>query len=192
MRNALVYFLLCWALLAADTRSLRVAPAAGNRFALEVEKTGPIMGGKKHLFLFERYNGTLQLDPANPEKSIIQLEIESRSAVLKDDWVSTKDAKKIMNAAQMDMMDSAKYPMLKFVSTAITSKGAGTYEVRGDLTIRNVTKPVTVSVTEKDGVCEGKAIVKLTDFKLKPPSALLGAVGTKDEMTVSFLLRPGA
>jgi polyisoprenoid-binding protein YceI len=191
MRNALVYCLLALSL-GAQTRSLRVAPAPGNRFALEVEKTGLTMGGKKHLFVFERYNGVLQFDQAHPEKSSIQFEIESRSAMLKDDWVSAKDAKKIMNAAQMDMMDSAKYPLLKFASTKITAKGNGVYDVLGDLTIRNVVNPVLVTVTEKDGVCEGKAIVKLTDFKLKPPSLLFGAVGTKDEMTVSFLLRPGA
>ncbi len=191
MRNALVYCLLSSALCAADLRPLRVAPAAGNRFVLEVEKTG-FMSGKKHTFYFERYNGILQLDQAHPESSSIQLDIEARSSVLKDDWVSAKDAKKIIEAAQMDMMDAAKYPLLKFASTAITSQGNGAYEVRGNLTIRNVTQPVLVKVTEKDGVCEGKAIVKLTDFKLKPPSLLLGAVGTKNEMTVTFLLRPGA
>jgi len=191
MRNALVYCLLVTALFSADTRNLRVAPAPGTRFALEVEKTG-LMSGKKHLFLFERYSGILQLDQAHPERSSIQLDIEARSAVLKDDWVSAKDAKKIAETAQMEMMDSAKYPSLKFISTNIVSKGNGAYEVRGDLTIRNITRQVLVLVNEKDGACEGTAKVKLTDFKLKPPSALLGAIGTKDEMTVSFLLRPGA
>ncbi len=191
MRNALVYCLLASALFGADMRNLRVGPAVGTRFALEVEKTG-LMNGKKHLFLFERYSGILQLDQAHPERSSIQLDIEARSAVLKDDWVSAKDAKKIAETAQMEMMDSAKYPSLKFISTNIVFKGNGAYEVRGDLTIRNVTRQVLVLVNEKDGVCEGTAKVKLTDFKLKPPSALLGAIGTKDEMTVSFLLRPGA
>jgi len=186
-----VYCLLATALFSADTRNLRVGPAAGTRFALEVEKTG-LMSGKKHLCLFERYSGILQMDQAHPEKSSIQLDIEARSAVLKDDWVSAKDAKKIAETAQMEMMDSAKYPLLKFISTNIVSKGNGAYEVRGDLTIRNITRQVLVLVNEKDGVCEGTAKVKLTDFKLKPPSALLGAIGTKDEMTVSFLLRPGA
>ena len=191
MRNALVYCLLLSSLRAADLRQLRVAPAAGTRFALEVEKTG-LLSGKKHLFLFERYSGILQLDQAAPEKSSIQLEIESRSAVLKDEWVSAKDAKKIADYAQMEMLDSAKYPLLKFVSTNITARGNGVYDVQGNLTIRDVTRPVLVSVTEKSGVCEGKAIVKLSDYKLKPAGALLGAIGTKNEMTVTFLLRPGA
>ena len=68
MRKVLVYCLLASPLFAADLKSLRVGPAAGTRFALEVEKTG-LLSGKKHLFLFERYSGILQLDPAAPEKS---------------------------------------------------------------------------------------------------------------------------
>ena len=191
MRILLMLSLLPGWVVAAEQRNLRVAPAPGTHFTLQVEKTG-LMSGKKHVFEFERYRGVLLLDQARPENSSIQLEIEARSAVLKDDWVSAKDAKKIVEAAQMDMMDSAKYPLLKFVSTAIAAQGSGAYEVRGDLTIRNVTKPVVIHLTEKDGACEGTATVKLTDFKLKPPSALLGAIGTKDEMTVSFLVRPGA
>ena len=191
MRKILVYCLLASVLIAADLRPLRVAPGPGTHFTLEVEKTGLMMSGKKHVFLFERYSGILQLDQANPEKSSIQLDIEARSAVVKDDWVSAKDAKKIADYAQMEMMNSAKFPLLKFVSTTIAARGNGVYDVQGNLTIRGITKPVLVMVTEKSGVCEGKATVKLSDYKLKPPSALLGAIGTKNEMTVSFVLRPG-
>jgi polyisoprenoid-binding protein YceI len=64
--------------------------------------------------------------------------------------------------------------------------------VAGNLTIRNITNPVTVAVVYKGGeTFEGSAKVRLTDYKLKPPSALLGAIGTKDEMTVTFRLKAG-
>lgn len=178
-------------LLAAPPRNLRVAPAPDSRFALEVEKTG-ILKGKKHLFLFERYTGLLAMDVQFPERSKIELEIEARSAVLKDDWVKPDDVKKILETAQMDMLDSAKYPKLRFVSTKISAAPNGHFTVLGDLTIRNVTNPVTVAVVHKGSeVFEGTATVKLTDYKLKPPSALLGAIGTKNEMTVTFRLKAG-
>ena len=121
------------------------------------------MSGKKHVFLFERYSGILQLDQANPEKSSIQLDIEARSAVVKDDWVSAKDARKIADYAQMEMMNSAKFPLLKFVSTTIAARGNGVYDALGNLTIRDITTPVLVMVTEKSGVCERRATVKLSD-----------------------------
>ena len=177
--------------LMAQPRNLRVAPAPGSRFALEVEKTG-LMRGKKHLFLFERYSGVLAMDVQFPERSKIDLEIESRSAVVKDDWVSDKDMKKILEVTQMDLLDSAKYPKLHFVSTAVSAAPNGHFTVVGSLTIRNVTNAVTVAVVSKGNeVFEGTAKVKLTDFKLKPPSAAFGAVGTKDEMTVTFTLKAG-
>lgn len=177
--------------LMAQPRNLRVAPAPGSRFALEVEKTG-LLKGKKHLFLFERYSGVLAMDVQYPERSKIELDIESRSAVLKDDWVSDKDVKKILDVTQMDMLDSAKYPKLHFVSTAVAAAANGHFTVTGNLTIRNITNPVTVAVVSKGGeVFEGTAKVKLTDFKLKPPSAAFGTIGTKDEMTVMFTLKAG-
>lgn len=177
--------------LTAQPRSLRVAPAPNTRFALEVEKTG-LQKGKKHLFLFERYAGVLAMDVQFPERSKMELEIESRSAVLKDDWVDAGDVKKIMELTQMDMLDSAKYPKIRFVSTAVTAAPNGHFTVQGNLTIRNITNPVTVAVVHKGNeVFEGTATVKLTDYKLKPPSALLGAIGTKNEMTVSFTLKAG-
>ena len=132
------------------------------------------------------------MDVQFPERSKIDLEIESRSAVVKDDWVSDKDMKKILEVTQMDLLDSAKYPKLHFVSTAVTAAPNGHFTVVGNLTIRNVTNTVTVAVVNKGNeVFEGTAKVKLTDFKLKPPSAAFGAVGTKDEMTVTFSLKAG-
>ena len=178
--------------LLAQPRNLRVTPGPGSRFALEVEKTG-LLRGKKHLFLFERYSGVLAMDVQFPERSKIELEIESRSAVLKDDWVSTKDVEKILETAQMDLLDSAKYPKLRFVSTSVAAAANGHFTVTGNLTIRNITNAVTVAVVSKGGeVFEGTAKVKLTDYKLKPPSAAFGAIGTKDEMTVTFTLKAGA
>ena len=191
MRTAAL-LLLTALLLTAQPRNLRVSPAAGTRFALEVEKTG-ILKGKKHLFLFERYSGVLAMDVQFPERSKIELDIDSRSAVLKDDWVKPGDVKKILETAQMDMLDSAKYPKLHFVSTSVTAAPNGHFTVQGNLTIRNVTNPVTVAVVHKGNeMFEGTATVRLTDYKLKPPSALLGAIGTKNEMTVSFTLKAGS
>jgi polyisoprenoid-binding protein YceI len=178
------------ALLRAQPRNLRVAPVAGSEFKLEVEKTG-LLKGKKHIFKFEKYGGVLAYDVQMPEKSRIELEIESASATLHDDWVNDKDKKKVLAVTQTELLESGKYPKLKFVSEKITAKGAGSFEVLGKLTIRNITNAVTVAVTQNGEVYAGMAKVKLTDYKLKPPSAALGAVGTKDEMTVSFVLKPG-
>ncbi len=45
-----------------------------------------------------------------------------------------------------DFFDTAKYPSIQFVATSIQTTDVGEYEVTGDLTIKDVTKPVTFEV----------------------------------------------
>ena len=171
-----------------------IRPAAGTRFVLTVEKTG-LMSGKKHLFLFERYRGTLVYDGAAPERSRVELAIDSSSAVCQDTWVSEKDLKKIQKYALEDMLAAARYPELHFTSTAIARKDENSYEVQGMLTIRGTAKPANVMVTLHGGAdsissISGSAVVRMKDYGLKPPSAALGTIGTKSEMKVDFQLAP--
>jgi polyisoprenoid-binding protein YceI len=43
-----------------------------------------------------------------------------------------------------DFFDAANHPKLSFVSTGIEKKSGGDYKVKGDLTIRGVSKPVVL------------------------------------------------
>jgi polyisoprenoid-binding protein YceI len=170
----------------AETYDVR--PTADSRLALTVEKTG-LYRGKKHVFLFEKYEGRLQFDPQHPETSKIDLTIDSRSAVCKDDWVSAGDLKKIMETTFDDMLAVKKYPSMTFSSSTIRPLGGDNYEASGTLTIRDLAKPVTVMVhLDPQLRLTGSAKIRLTDYKLKPPSAILGAIGTKDEMTLNFTI----
>jgi polyisoprenoid-binding protein YceI len=176
----------------AEVLTFDIRPAAGTHFALRVEKTG-LLSGKKHQFVFERYRGTLSYDPESPERSRIEFAIESASAVCKDTWLSQKDLRKVQDYALNDMLAVERFRELTFSSSAVTRKGESTFEVQGALSIRGIahTSVVTVRVEKQDPanlVLSGDAIVRLKDYGLKPPSAALGAIGTKNEMTVEFRL----
>ena len=173
-----------------------IRPVQGARFVLMVEKTG-LLSGKKHQFVFEDYKGTLHYDPDSPEHSRVDLSIRSASAVCMDKWVSQKDLKKIQAYALDDMLAAAKYPELHFSSQGAVRKGENTFEVAGMLTIRGIAKPATVMVelgrdSGKISSLSGHAVVRLKDYGLKPPTAALGMIGTKNEMTVEFSLVPVA
>jgi polyisoprenoid-binding protein YceI len=190
MRPILIALLALASVALAETYEVR--PAADSRFALTVEKTG-LYRGKKHLFLFEKYQGSLQFDAAKPTESKIQLTIDSGSAVCKDDWVSAGDLKKVMQTTFEDMLAVKRYPSMSFTSSAIKDLGDGKFEAQGTLTIREIAKPavVTVQLNAANPAqlrLDGSAKIKLTDYKLKPPSAVLGVVGTKDEMTLNFTI----
>ena len=186
-RTLIAFFTLCGLAAAA---SYDVAPASGAQLALTVEKTG-LYRGKKHMFLFENYRGTLVFSPQKPEEAKIELTIDSRSAVCKDDWVSSGDLKKIMETTFEDMLAVKQFPSMTFVSSSIRPLGGNQFEAQGTLTIRNRPKPVTVNVhldaTDPAKLrLRGSAKIHLKDYGLKPPSALLGAIGTKEEMSLAF------
>ena len=170
----------------------RIQPASGDRFALEVYKTG-LMSGKKHLFVFERYRGKLLYDADSPQNSRIEFTIEGASLVCKDTWIKPKDVTKVTDTALHEMLDVEKHPEISFVSRSVTRKSDDQFVVEGPLTLRGIARPAAIAVTMKplsNGALSftGTAEVKLKDYGLKPPSAALGAVGTKNEMTVSFVL----
>ncbi len=176
--------------LMAEMRVYRLEPGPGNRFAVEVEKTG-LMSGKKHLFLFERYRGKLSWDAESPERSSVEWILEAPSIVCKDTWVKPKEIVKIEKVAREEMLAAGRYPEIRFRSEAVVRKGEDEFEVRGGLTIRDRTVPVAVFVRRLPAQgtrlrFQGSATVRLKDYGLKPPSALLGAIGTKNEMRVEF------
>lgn len=189
-RTAAVLVMSAPYLFAAD---YRLAPEKDIYLRLEVEKTG-LLRGKKHVFEFSRYRGAVAFDPASPLTSDVKFTIQSASIRCLDDWVSEKDRNKILQVAERDILAVNRFPDIGFRSTRITAAGANRFQVRGMLTIRNVTKPVDLEVALQpdDGKtvwAAGQAPVKLTDYGLKPPTAALGAIGTKDEMKVMFRMK---
>lgn len=45
-----------------------------------------------------------------------------------------------------DFFNAEQYPQLKFVSTSFTKTGDSTYKLEGNITLRDVTKPITLDV----------------------------------------------
>ena len=181
---------------AADmqTATYDVRPVEGGRFALEVFKS-KLWEGRKHTFVFDRFNGALTFNHEQPERSTVQFVVESASARCVDDWVKPNQIKGIEKAAIQGSMAAAQFPEITFHSTAIKAKSSGQYEVEGLLTIRDQTNPLAliVKVTLREGGIwvEGSGQIRLSDFGLKPPRAAAGVglfIGTKDEMTVQFAL----
>jgi polyisoprenoid-binding protein YceI len=120
-----------------------------------LDKNHTVIGFKVRHFVtkvpgkFAKFEGTLVLDRAKPEESSVDLKIEATSI---DTGVPNRD--KHLNSA--DFFDTAKFPEITFKSTKIASKGKDAYEVTGDLTMRGVTKPVTLVVTANGFANDGR------------------------------------
>ncbi|MBI3208877.1 MAG: YceI family protein [Candidatus Solibacter usitatus] len=171
----------------AEPVEYKLQPGGSNRLTLEVEKTG-LMKGKKHIFEFPQFQGKITLDLQNPSNSKVDLRIDAASITCKDTWLGPKDLKKVLDYAQTDMLNVKRYPEMRFVSTKITAKGNDSFDVEGTLNIRGNGKTVTLNVTldQPSLRVSGKAVFKLTAYGMKPPSAGLVAIGTKDDVTALF------
>lgn len=177
------------ALLAAQTVSYDIEPAEGSRFALEVFKS-KLWNGKKHTFLFDGYRGNLEFDANEPSRSSVRFTLGADSVRCVDDWVKPGQIPDIEKAAR-ETMAAERYPEITFRSTEISAAGEGRYTVRGELTIRGVSKPVTLNIAAAAGANQvriaGSGQIRLSDFGLKPPAGAFSLfIGTKDEMNLMF------
>lgn len=101
----------------------------------------------------------------------------------------------IMDNKTYDALKQEDYPNISYKLTKVNSvqQKGGAYEVTatGNLTIAGVTKSIEMTVTAKDlgnnaWQFEGSKALKMTDFKISPPTALMGTMKTGDDITIKF------
>lgn len=83
-------------------------------------------------------SGALYLNEKAIERSRVEVSIDATK-------IDTRDDKRDEHLRSADFLDTAKYPAVRFKSTRVKKAGQG-LEVTGDLTIKDVTKPVVLSV----------------------------------------------
>jgi polyisoprenoid-binding protein YceI len=83
----------------------------------------------------------------------------------------------------------------KLLSATISSEKDNKFliKAKGDLTIAGVTKEVTLDVycivnDDKTITCTGSEKLSMTDYAVKPPTFMLGAMKTGDAITLDFTL----
>ena len=88
---------------------------------------------------FTDFSGAIQADTAKPETSSVAFTIKSGS-------VDTNNADRDNHLRSPEFFDAAKNPEMTFKSTKITPTGKDTFDVTGPLTMRGITKEVTLPV----------------------------------------------
>ena len=140
---------------------------------------------------FSGLSGVLKLDENDYTHSVVEVSIPAAS-------VSTVDEKLDAHLKEADFFDVQNFPTLTFKSTSIRYLGDRDYEVTGDLTIRGVTKSVTLSVDEVSEPSKdpwgnqriglsGSAKINRKDFGFVWNAPLeLGGVLVGDEVTIAL------
>ena len=139
---------------------------------------------------FNEFAGALNLDAESPSASSAELTLEVAS-------VDTRNAQRDEHLRTNDFFDAPTFPQITFVSTAVEQIDAEHFSVTGDLTIKGVTRSVTV-VWEFGGTAtdpwgnlrvgfEGSTTVNRSDFGVTFNAALeTGGVLVSEKIALEF------
>lgn len=136
-------------------------------------------------------SGTLAIDPtADPERSSVEVELDATT-------IDTGNADRDAHLRSPDFLSTDEYPTIRFRSTRVDDRGDGTLLVRGDVTLRNVTRQISLEV-ELGGVVQdpwgnyrmgftATGAIDRSEFGLTWNAALEGGglvVGDRIKMTI--------
>ena len=88
---------------------------------------------------FDKWSGTISISEDNPSAAVVDVTIDTAS-------INTKDAQRDGHLRSPDFFDVEKYPAITFKSTKVEVTDKTHAKLTGNLTIRDVTKPVVLDV----------------------------------------------
>lgn len=88
---------------------------------------------------FQDFDGVVKYDKANPAASSVSFTVQAKS-------IDTANGDRDNHLRSPDFFDAEKFPTWTFTSTSVKAVDADTLEVTGDMTIKGVTRKVTIPV----------------------------------------------
>ena len=139
---------------------------------------------------FNEFEGTAVLDGANPANSHAEVTIKAAS-------IDTRNAQRDEHLRSNDFLAMQEHPEITFISTGVRQVDETTFELTGDLTIRGVTKSVTIPFTFEGAATdpfgnlragfEGSVAINRKDWGVNWNAALEGGgVLVSDKVTLEF------
>ncbi|MBK5195455.1 MAG: YceI family protein [Proteiniphilum sp.] len=129
-------------------------------------------------------NGKMTVTDERPQS--LTVEIPVRSII---------SGEKLMDKKTHETFNASKHPMIQFNMTELDSMQVNADDIAvtitGNLSMGGTTKKVTLKADGKEvspGVYtfEGALPLKMSEFNMKAPTAMLGAMKTKDQVTVNY------
>lgn len=139
--------------------------------------------------------GEVSLNTEALDQSSLRLLIHADSLTVSDD-ISDKDRGEINRKMHEEVLESDSYSNIVFASShgSASKTGEGQYwvAISGELTLHGITHaltvPARVSLNGDTLKAAGEFSVLLSDYEIRPVSAVGGAVKLKDEIKLSFAI----
>ena len=93
---------------------------------------------------FDKFEGNLEFDEKAPEKSRIEVTIDTTS-------INSNHAERDKHLRGDDFLDVKKYPTAVFKSTSVSVSGDNTGLLKGNLTLHGVTKAIEIPIAHVGG-----------------------------------------
>jgi polyisoprenoid-binding protein YceI len=129
---------------------------AHSRLSFSGTQVGSTFTGK-----FSRFDATIDFDPAKPAAGHVVVTVDLTSA-------GTDDTQRDEALPQSDWFDTAKFPQARFEASGFLAKGGNAFEAPGTLTLRGVSKqltlPFTLTASGDSAHAVGHVQIVRTDF----------------------------
>ncbi len=144
----------------------------------------------KYTSSFTKLSGDIRVDADNLENSSVTATIDLAA-------LTTDSNDRDKHLKSPDFFDTAKFPSATFKSKSWIKTGEGTFDITGDLTIKDVTKEVVLKTTllgfgagMRPGTMlsgwEATTTIKKSDFGLAGPAMLQKALGDDVAITINI------
>jgi polyisoprenoid-binding protein YceI len=149
---------------------------------------------QNHRVEVRTFSGKIEVSSKDETQVAVELEAEAKSLTNVDQTMSEFERKEFHNVLNNTVIETDKFPKIKFVSVSISdarkSGETRSFTLAGDLTLHGVTKrvsfPVNVTMNDQQLHATGEAKLKHSDFGMKPYTAGLGMIKIGDEVKISF------
>jgi polyisoprenoid-binding protein YceI len=178
------------------TRIYTIDPAS-SRIIVQLTQEGFLAKLRpRNEVVIKDFNGKIQVAQNDESDIAVVLESEVNSLTNVDKDMSEFERKEFHNVLHNVVLESEKFPTIKFASISVTdvqgSNEGRTFTLNGDLTIREVTRrvavPLSVTIREQELRATGEGRIKQSEFGIKPYTGGLGAIKIADEVKVNFVI----
>jgi hypothetical protein len=175
----------------------RTAPAAQKAIDVEhstirihVGKSGLFSAaGHEHSVLAPIAEGSLEEGPP----SSLSFRVESRRMKVEEDKsLSPGQLAEVERTMQTQVLESEKYPEIRFRSTSIEPSSQDAWAVQGELSLHGQTRPVSATVRKEENAYVGRCQIKQTDFGIQPVRVAGGTIRVKDGLDIQFSVLPAS
>ena len=181
--------------LTEDATVHHVIDANESTFVVQVSATG-LLSAFAHnpKIAIRNFGGTVDFAASTTPLAgaRMRLRIQADSLQVTDD-ISVKDRDEIHRRMHEEVLDADNFPEIVYQCSKVAASGLGDrywVVLRGELTMRGITRPVPVSakvsLSENSLRGSGEFTLRPSEFQIPPVTAAAGTIRVKDEVKCTF------